>query len=114
MSKAKIYNQVKERDAWCWHCGTEANLVLHHRQNRGMGGRGNKLDRADNLIRVCSEYNFMMEANADVASQARELGHKLGSWDGYDTPVFDKALVKWFTLTQDGRKVESHPPMYLI
>lgn len=79
-----------------------------------MGGRGNKLDRPENLIRVCAQYNFEMESNANTASQARDYGHKLGSWDGFDTPVFDVSLGSWFILTNDGRKVPSGPPMYLI
>lgn len=113
MSKAKVYQAVKERDAWCWHCGTETELVLHHRRNRGMGG-SIKLDRQDNLIRVCSRYNFEMESNPKIAAEARERGHKLGSWDGFDTPILDVALGKWFILTNDGRKVPSGPPMFLI
>lgn len=104
---------LRERDSWCWHCGESDTLQVHHRRNRGMGG-SKVLDRFDNLIRVCAWLNYAMEQNADIAAEAREMGWKLGQWDGFDTPVFDKTLVKWFILTQDGRKVESTPPMYLI
>ena len=109
----KMSLQLRERDPYCWHCGESDTLQVHHRRNRGMGG-SIKLDRFDNLIRVCAWLNYAMEQNADIAAEAREMGWKLGQWDGFDTPVFDKTLVKWFILTQDGRKVESAPPMYLI
>lgn len=105
--------QLRERDPYCIHCGADDTLQTHHRQNRGMGG-SKKLDRLDNLIRICAWLNYMMEQDANVAAEARDMGWKLGSWDGFDTPVFDKTLQTWFILTADGRKVPSTPPMYLI
>lgn len=110
---SKVVQKVLARDSWCWHCATESGLVIHHRRNRGMGG-STKLDRADNLIRVCAGYNLAMEAEANVASQARDMGHKLGSWDGFDTPLFDKGLGAWFILTEKGEKLPSQPPQFLI
>lgn len=109
----KMSLQLRERDPYCIHCGADDTLQTHHRQNRGMGG-SKKLDRLDNLIRICAWLNYMMEQDADVAAEARDMGWKLGSWDGFDTPVFDKTLQTWFILTADGRKVPSTPPMYLI
>ena len=111
--KPKLIKLIKERDVWCWHCGAEDGLQIHHRRNKGMGGSV-KLDRADNLIRVCAWLNYQMEQNAQVANDARDHGWKLGSWDGFDTPVFDKPLGAWFILTSDGRKVPSGPPSFLI
>jgi len=78
-----------------------------------MGG-STKLDRYDNLIRVCAWLNYQMEQNADVAANAREMGWKLGQWDGFDTPVYDNLQRKWFLLSQDGKKIQTTPPMYLI
>lgn len=109
----KMSLQLRERDPYCIHCGADDTLQTHHRQNRGMGG-SKKLDRLDNLIRICAWLNYMMEQDANVAAEARDMGWKLGSWDGFDTPVFDKTLQTWFILTADGRKVPSTPPMYLI
>lgn len=109
----KMSLQLRERDPYCIHCGADDTLQTHHRQNRGMGG-SKKLDRLDNLIRICAWLNYMMEQDADVAAEARSMGWKLGSWDGFDTPVFDKTMQAWFILTADGRKVPSTPPMYLI
>ena len=104
-----IRDQVKARDTHCWHCGTTDDLQVHHRQNRGMGGRGKLLDRTDNLVLVCAAYNYAMESNAEVAKLARERGHKLGSWDGFDTPILDVPTGIWFILTSDGRKVKGLP-----
>ena len=70
-------------------------------------GSSKLLDRYDNLIRVCAELNYAMEANADIASEAREKGWKLGQWDSFDKPVFDNVLGKWFALTKEGSKHET-------
>jgi len=110
---SKLVQTIIGRDAWCWHCGTDTGLVIHHRKNRGMGG-SKKLDRADNLIRVCAGYNFAMESDPDIAEDAREKKHKLGSWDGFDTPLFDNGLGAWFILTEKGEKLPSQPPQFLI
>lgn len=110
---SKVVQKVLARDTWCWHCGTESGLVIHHRRGRKMGG-SKILDRLDNLIRVCAAYNLLMESDANIATQARDMGHKLGSWDGFDTPLFDKGLVAWFILTEKGEKLPSGPPQFLI
>lgn len=109
----KMSLQLRERDPYCIHCGDDEPLQVHHRRNRGMGG-STKLDRYDNLIRVCAWLNYQMEQNADVAANAREMGWKLGQWDGFDTPVYDNLQRKWFLLSQDGKKIPTTPPMYLI
>ena len=43
------------------------------------------------------------------AKLARQRGHKLGSWDGFDTPILDVPTGNWFILTSDGRKVKGLP-----
>jgi len=78
-----------------------------------MGG-SKVLDKLSNIIMVCAQYNGQMESDANIANLARDYGHKLGNWDGFDTPVFDKPMERWFIITDDGRKVPSGPPMFLI
>jgi hypothetical protein len=55
-----------------------------------------------------------MEADAAVASEARDMGWKLGRWDGFDAPYFDRVAMQWFVLTENGHKIPSEPPNYLI
>jgi hypothetical protein len=108
-----ILRRLRQRDRYCWHCGSDEDLVPHHRRNRGMGG-SKLLDRLDNLIMVCGLYNGAMESDSAVAMLARDLGHKLSSWQTFDSPVFDKVARLWFVLTSDGRKEITEPPQYLI
>lgn len=113
MNKNKVYQLVRETHDHCPHCGTTEDLQTHHRKNRGLGG-SKILDRFDNLIRVCATLNYAMESDAKVASEARDMGWKLGQWDGFEMPYFDKPANKWYLLTQDGRRIETTPPQYLI
>lgn len=104
---------LRSRDAYCWHCGSDDTLVPHHRRNRAMGG-SKLLDRLDNLMLVCSEYNGLMESDAVIARDAREFGHKLGQWHGFEMPVFDQTTRIWYLLNKDGSKEITDPPSYLI
>lgn len=73
----KIRELVWERDAGrCWHCGREDELVIHHRQNRGMGG-SKLLDRPSNLVLLCSEYNILIESYLPAARESRNRGIKI-------------------------------------
>lgn len=73
-----------------------------------MGG-SKAQDQAANLILVCQAYNFAMESDPKVAKLARERGHKLSRYTGYDTPILDVPQGIWFILTNDGGKVRSKP-----
>lgn len=113
---ALTQKQIKtlwERDAYCLHCGADSGLQVHHRRNRQMGG-SKLLDRFDNLLRVCPWLNYAMESDAVVAQDARDNGWKLGQWDGFDTPVYDKMQGTWFLLDDKGNKFPTTPPMFLV
>ena len=105
--------KLRERDQWCWHCGTESTLVPHHRANRGMGS-SKVLDTLQNVIMVCSRYNGDMESDANVANQARDLGHKLSKFASPSAPLFDIVTRAWYVLDEKGNKNGSEPPSYLI
>lgn len=106
-------NKLRERDQWCWHCGTESTLVPHHRANRGHGG-SKVLDTLRNVILVCAEFNQAMESDAAVAAWARDLGLKLSRYASPTAPVFDNWAKKWYLLDEQGNKYETEPPSYLI
>jgi len=111
----KMSLQLRERDPYCDHCGADTELQVHHRQNRGMGGRPkNSLDKFDNLIRVCSWLNYAMEQDPAVAREAREKGWKLGQWEKFETPVYDRMQDAWFILTPKGGKVQVEEPTTLF
>jgi hypothetical protein len=111
--KNSTAQKIRQRDASCYHCGETDGLSIHHRKNRQMGG-SKVLDRADNLILVCGTWNGLMESDAKAATLARDWGHKLNSWDGFDTPVFDYPTRTWWAIDQFGGKHQTEPPMYLI
>ena len=76
---------------------------------------GSKIaDNLQNVILVCSEYNGLMESDANVANQARDLGHKLSKFLAPSEPVFDNFSKRWYFLDTKGGKVPTEPPMYLI
>lgn len=100
----RMRRMLKERDPYCPHCGDDVDLVVHHRQNRGMGGRGSSLDRFDNLMRVCQDYNFKMEASEVIALDARQFGHKLSSWQDFSEPIYDACEGNWYVLDTKGGK----------
>jgi hypothetical protein len=55
-----------------------------------------------------------MESDANVAAQARDLGHKLSKFMSPSAPVFDKFSGKWYLLDEKGGKFVTEPPNYLI
>lgn len=106
--------QLRERDDHCWHCGQVEGLVVHHRKNRGMGGRGKSLDIYENLMRICPSYNMLMESDSATAKQAREWGHKLGNWDDFSVACFDVTENVWYLLDTKGTKHEHERPSTLF
>jgi hypothetical protein len=112
MKSAEV-KKLRARDDWCWHCGATADLVPHHRANRGSGG-SKVLDTLQNVILVCSRFNGEMESNAAVASWARDLGLKLSRYDAPNSPLFDNYAKRWYELDTKGNKHETEPPSYLI
>ena len=110
----RVRRIITERDGGkCLHCGVTENLQIHHRRNKGLGS-SKLLDTFQNLILVCAAYNYAMEADADVARDAREFGHKLQSWRDISDPVFDQSELTWYKLTEDGGRVKTEAPSYLI
>jgi 5-methylcytosine-specific restriction endonuclease McrA len=99
----RIRKKLKQRDPYCWHCGADMDLVIHHRRNRQMGG-SKLLDHYTNLLMVCSEWNGLMESDSKSAQNAREWGHKLQSWQDFVEPVLDRCNGNWYQLNQDGTK----------
>ena len=99
--KQALLKKLRARDSHCPHCGVVDDLVPHHRMNRGMGGSKTR-DRLDNLLLVCAVYNGLMESDAAVAERARQHGHKLWSWQGFETPVWDEWMGLWYVLDEAG------------
>jgi hypothetical protein len=77
-------------------------------------GSSKVLDTLQNVILVCSRYNGDMESDANIANQARDLGHKLSKFASPSAALFDNFQKKWFYLDEKGNKFETEPPSYLI
>jgi hypothetical protein len=104
---------LKRDNNQCWHCGEVEAISLQHRRNRQMGG-SNRLDRADNLMVLCSAMNGLIESDAGQASIAKDFGWKLSSWDDFSMPVYNANDGKWYELHTDCTKTEVNAPSYLI
>jgi hypothetical protein len=86
----KEFEKYLLRDLYkCVHCGLmDSTLIPQHRKNRGMGG-SKKRDVPSNIVVLCSKFNWLIEADANWASLAKERGWKLESWqEPLDTPVY--------------------------
>lgn len=107
MIKPKVKKLLRARDQWCWHCGSDSDLVVHHRKNRGSGGSKNpEINDIQNLMLVCWQWNGLIEAHYQSAEAARLWGHKIAQWQQYDVPVFDRYALTWYVLDKEGNKGE--------
>ena len=106
--KAADLKKLRTRDKdQCWHCGTDEQLTVQHRANRGMGG--SKLrDNPANLILLCWFVNFEMEASSAKAEIAKRYGWKLLQTDNpSEVPVWHEPTQRWVLLSNDwGYKVK--------
>ena len=101
----KQWQQIKDRDGCCaWHglwCDPDT-WVPQHRAGRGMGG-SKSANRLSNGIVLCSSMNALIEADADLAMEARRRGIKVGFWaDTEEIPVVYPDGPWW--LSDDGTK----------
>lgn len=103
----KQAEKVFRRDhGTCYHCGATGEVLsVHHRINRGSGGKNAKADRVSNHLTICSLFNGLMESDAASATLAREMGWKLESWqDPEFEPVYEAHSDTWWILEADGTR----------
>lgn len=97
--------KIMERDGYLCvpHAGTcGGGLVVHHRANRGMGGR-KSADTLSNGLTVCSDWNARVEADSALAEQARGYGWKIPtSWPPEHASIYYPVLGRNFYLDDDG------------
>jgi len=105
VSKA-IWGRLLKRDGRCWHCGLDDDtLIPQHRINRGMGG-SKLLNRASNLIVLCSAANVLMESDSIFRARALFYGWKLERMSVADEmPVYDLGRAEWFLIDDDFNRV---------
>lgn len=102
----KSFRKFLDRDNGCVHCGETEAVAPHHRVNRGMGG-SKQLDRASNIIVMCSQMNMLMEASEKHAVMARLYGWKLRPWeDPEEVAIFNQARNAWFYLNDEFEMTE--------
>lgn len=104
---ARNRSLVYQRDEQlCVACGTDQDMTLQHRANRGMGGSKSR-DRVENLVCMCSHHNQLLEMDAEFAQRGRRLGWKLNSWDNpLDCPVFYVKDGAFFYLSGRGTRIK--------
>ena len=103
---AKQFAKLVDRDSHCLHCGEVEAISPNHRINRQMGG-SKKRDGTANLVILCSQFNGLIESNAQAAAMAKRYGWKLESWqDPLEIPVTDLCSGVAYLLDNDyGRTV---------
>lgn len=101
------YQKLLQRDSFCPHCGSDGGeLIVHHRLNRGMGGKNNLADTPSNLMILCSLANGLIESDNKLAQLARDYGWKLrAGQQPENTPVFFDGI--WYLLNNSYGKTEA-------
>lgn len=107
MPSERIKGLIRLRDEGiCWHCGSDVDTTIHHRQNRGMGGdkTHDKVgDRPSNLLTICQHYNFLMESDVNALREAKQNGWKLSRGEISHTTPVKKYDGTWWLLTDFGK-----------
>lgn len=71
-----------------------------------MGG-SKLLDRPANVVILCSNLNYLIEADYDAAKYAIQMGWKLNrNQDPEATPIYDGTKGEWFLLDNDFNRVQ--------
>lgn len=102
---------VEHRDGgMCALCGTTWNLTIHHRQNRGMGGSSRpEVHSPANLLLCCAPCNNLLEADAELAREARVNGWKVSHpTDPASVPVWTR--LGWVLLDDLGTATPLEEP----
>jgi hypothetical protein len=107
---------IFKRDNYaCVACGTQSDLTIHHRVNRGAGG--SKLyNGLAYLLTACIYCNGLWESDPIFAFNAKLLGYKLPRnakppIDPTEIPVrYYKS--EWFLLDQEGNKTQVEKEHY--
>lgn len=101
----KEFGRYLARDKHCYHCGQTADLIPHHRANRGHGGKNAKASQPANIVTMCAEINGLMESDAAWAATARLNGWKISSFDDPTfRPIYDAYDGGWWILENDFSK----------
>lgn len=105
----RIRTSIYERDGnFCVACGTQNELTIHHRVNRGSGG-SKLFDSKAFLLTMCNFCNTRMESDADFRELALVYGWKLLR---NTKPPIDPTTVavkytnsgEWFLLDNEGKR----------
>ena len=93
----------RDNGACVWHgpsCGDDT-LVPHHRANRGIGGH-KAGDSLANIVMVCADVNYLMEADDRTAVEAKRRGIKLSRYADPEKAPIKHATWGWVMLNPDG------------
>jgi hypothetical protein len=106
----------KRDDYACVACGTQNDLTIHHRVNRGSGG-SKLFNGFAYLLTACTYCNGQWESNPVYATSARIQGYKLSrnakpAIDPTAVPVRYFKSAAWFLLDQEGNKTETEKEHY--
>lgn len=106
MNKADRERVLRRDYATCYHCGSSgAEVIIHHRKNRGMGSKNASASQLSNYLSICSEFNGLMESDSESASYARAMGWKLSQYQSPEfEPVYEASSGSWWILENDGTR----------